>query len=133
MNLERILVNTGWVALMLAALLLLSFIPEPFLHARAKPPAQVTNAVTFLEWKPMPTTVFRLAAGANMYWQVTGPAGRFLASGPSAYSFDSNGRLIGWTPDMGDVYQPRELFGSDVKRERATLEEFRATTQLVRQ
>ena len=133
MNLERIFVGAGKVVLALVGLFLLTLLPEPYLHARAKPPAQVTNAVAFLEWKPTPMTVSRLTAGSNIYWQVTGPAGRFMASGPSAYSFDGNGKLIGWTPDMGDVFQPRELFGPDVKRERATLEEFRAAAQLVRQ
>lgn len=79
---------------------LLSFVPEPFLHARAKPPAHVTNIVSFLQWKPAPMGVRRLAVGTNTYWQALGPA---------AYSFDASGALIGWTPDMGDIYRPQEL------------------------
>lgn len=93
--------------------------------ARAKPPANVTDVVTFLEWQPSPMNILRVTAGTNTYWQAIGPSGRFLASGPSAYSFDSTGTFIGWTPDNGDVYRPKELYGPEVKRERATLVEFR--------
>lgn len=108
---------------------LLSFVPEPFLHARAKPPAHVTNIVSFLQWKPAPMGVRRLAVGTNTYWQALGPAGRLVASGPSAYSFDASGTLIGWTPDMGDIYRPHELFGPDVKRETVSLADMKAVME----
>ena len=36
------------------------------------------------------------------YTVMPAPAGRYLASGPSAYVFDPQGKFVDWTPDMGD-------------------------------
>ena len=38
------------------------------------------------------------------------PAGRTLASGPSAYLFDQNGQFVDWTSDMGDFYTVKNRF-----------------------
>ena len=53
------------------------------------------------------------------YIVMTGPAGRSLASGPSAYLFDTNGQFIDWTSDMGDHRTKKfgfDLTGGVVKR-----------------
>ena len=126
----RALRNVGLVLLVPLGLLLLSLIPEPFLRARAKPPAQVKDVQTFLAWKPEPIRVVRLTLGSNVFWQALGPAGTLTPSGPSAYSFDSTGRFIGWTHDMGDVHHPRELFGPEVKRDLVTLDEWCAAIKI---
>ena len=123
MKLEAIFVTAGKVMLGLICLLLFAPLLGLFFHARAKPPANVTNIATYLSWQPSPMKVIRLTVGTNTYWQALGPAGRLAASGPAAYSFDASGKLIGWTPDMGDVYRPAELFGPEVKRETISLSE----------
>ena len=38
------------------------------------------------------------------------PAGRYLASGPSAYLFDEKGKFVDWTADMGDYYTVTKRF-----------------------
>lgn len=133
MSLERILFGAGKVVVAIVGLFLLTLLPEPYLHARAKPPAQVTNAVSFLEWQPKPLHVLRVTVGTNTYLQALGPAGRFMASGPSAYSFDSSGKFIGWTPDNGDIFRPPHLYGPGVTRETATISDLKAVAEPVRQ
>ena len=44
------------------------------------------------------------------YTVMLAPAGRWLASGPSAYLFDPNGNFIDWTADMGDYYTVQKRF-----------------------
>lgn len=44
------------------------------------------------------------------YTVMLGPAGRYLASGPSAYLFDQHGQFVDWTPDMGDVSTTKNGF-----------------------
>jgi hypothetical protein len=46
------------------------------------------------------------------YTVVLAPAGRHLASGPSAYLFDPEGRFVDWTSDMGDF--PTVRLGFDL-------------------
>ena len=133
MKWERIFVKAGWVALALLALPLLSLLSGPLLQARATPPANVTNVVSFLAWRPKPMRVTCITVGTNLYWQIFGPAGRSMASGPSAYAFDSSGKLIGWTPDSGDSFRPAHLYGSGAKRETATLEDLKTAIEPVRQ
>jgi len=44
------------------------------------------------------------------YTVMLAPAGRYLASGPSAYLFDEHGQFIDWTADMGDFYTVKNRF-----------------------
>ena len=73
---------------------------------------------------------YRVTVGDTIYYQITGPAGRYIPSGPSAYSFDSKGKYIGWTQDMGDFYEPREVFSEDAKREKISLDELKHILKL---
>jgi len=66
---------------------------------------------------------YRVTVGKTVYYQITGPAGRYVASGPSAYTFDAQGRFIGWSSDMGDFKRPAEVFQEGAKREKITLEQ----------
>lgn len=57
-------------------------------------------------------------SGTN-YTVMLAPAGRTLASGPSAYLFDQNGQFIDWTADMGDFKTKKygfDLTSGRVKR-----------------
>ena len=44
------------------------------------------------------------------YTVMLAPAGRYLASGPSAYLFDGTGQFVDWTADMGDFYTVKNGF-----------------------
>ncbi len=70
----------------------------------ARPPAQLITIEDFEIWKRK-----ELIATATLedqgirYTVLLGPAGRYLASGPSAYLFDERGHFVDWTADMGDL------------------------------
>ena len=70
--------------------------------AQARPPKSVRDINSCLAWLKKPMGSYRVTTDETVYYQVTGPAGRYLASGPSAYTFDAQGRFIGWSADMGD-------------------------------
>ena len=108
-------------------LLLVSVIPDyVYFMPRAKPPRGMTNLQTFFEWKPMPMSAWRITIGNSVYYQLTGPAGRSLPSGPAAYAFDANGQFIGWTADSGDFFTPAVIYEPGAKRERVSVTEVRA-------
>lgn len=44
------------------------------------------------------------------YTVMLAPAGRYMASGPSAYLFDDKGQFVDWTADMGDHYTVKNHF-----------------------
>ena len=44
------------------------------------------------------------------YTVMLAPAGRYLASGPSAYLFDEHEQFVDWTADMGDFYTVKNNF-----------------------
>lgn len=98
-------------------------------RSRAKPPNSVTNVSSCLAWRPKPIAIYRITDGQVIYYRVTGPAGRYLASGPSAYTFDSHGKFIGWTADVGDVPTPGVSISPDAKRETISLDELRKSAQ----
>jgi hypothetical protein len=98
-------------------------------YSRAKPPKSVTNVPSCLAWLQKPMGAYRVTDGQVIYYRVTGPAGRYLASGPSAYTFDSHGKFIGWTADVGDFPTPGLHISPDAKRERISLDELRKSVQ----
>jgi len=98
-------------------------------YSRAKPPQSVTDVQTCLAWLKRPKGAYKITDGEVVYYRVTGPAGRFLASGPSAYTFDSHGRFVGWTADIGDFPTPGLHLSPGAKREKMTLEELRRIVQ----
>ena len=91
--------------------------------ARARPPKSVMDVASCLAWLKKPMGSYRVTANNTVYYQITGPAGRYLASGPSAYSFDAQGRFIGWSADMGDSKTPAEVFREGAKREKIPLDQ----------
>ncbi|HEX5219045.1 MAG TPA: hypothetical protein VFZ59_05710 [Verrucomicrobiae bacterium] len=73
--------------------------------SRAKPPASVRTIEAFLAWKKEDVTgQGTFETGGVTYTVVLGRPARSLASGPSAYLFDTNGQFVDWTADMGDFY-----------------------------
>jgi len=104
--------------------LLASLIPDyVYYMPRAKPSQSVTNLQSFFEWKPEPKWAWKVTVSNSVYYQLSGPAGRSLASGPSAYAFDASGRYIGWTADSGDFFTPKIIYASGAKRERISASE----------
>ena len=91
--------------------------------AQARPPKSVTDINSCLAWLKKPMGSYRVTMDETVYYQVTGPAGRYLASGPSAYTFDAQGRFIGWSADMGDFKTPVEVFREGAKREKIPLDQ----------
>jgi hypothetical protein len=119
--LKIVLLIVGVPLLLLLAWIAADQIP----YSRAKPPRTVTNVVSCLAWLKEPKSAFRITTDDAVYYQVTGPAGRYLASGPAGYSFDARGRFIGWSADIGDFKTPPQLFGGGAKREKISLHELR--------
>ena len=71
----------------------------------ARPAKSLKTIEDFRTWKRdsiMGRGTFE--TGGVTYSVMLAPAGRSLASGPSAYLFDSNGQFVDWTGDMGDCY-----------------------------
>ena len=91
--------------------------------AQARPPKSVTDINSCLAWLKKPMGSYRVSVNKTVYYQITGPAGRYLASGPSAYTFDDQGHFIGWSADMGDFKTPAEVFREGAKREKIPLDE----------
>src|ERR1041384_6862360 len=71
-------------------------------HSRAKPPKTVTDVSSCLAWLRKPMGAYRITDGDLVYYRVTGPAGRYLASGPSAFPFDLPRKLIRWSVAGGE-------------------------------
>lgn len=118
------------IVLVVPLLLLLGCIAaDQIAISRAKPPNTVTNVSSCLAWLRKPMGAYRITDGQTVYYRVTGPAGRYLASGPSAYTFDAHGRFIGWTPDVGDFPTPGLHISSNAEREKIPLEELRKSVE----
>jgi len=85
----------------------------------AKPPPKLKTLQDFRAWKRGSVMGMRTFTNSGKaYTVMLAPAGRFLASGPSAYLFDKDGRFIDWTADMGDlptVYNRWDLTSGHVK------------------
>ena len=106
-------------------LLVVYIVSDHIPHSRATPPKTVTDVSSCLAWLKKPMGAYRITSGGVVYYQVTGPAGRYLASGPAGYSFDSRGRFIGWSADIGDFKTPHQVFTPGATREKITLDELR--------
>jgi len=72
---------------------------------------------------------YRIADGESVYYRVRGPAGRTLPSGTAAYTFDSHGKFIGWTPDAGDAPTPGLHLSPNARHEQISLAELRKSAQ----
>lgn len=126
---KRVFKVLGW-ALGVPLLLLVSCIAADRIpYSQAKPPKTVTDVASCLAWLEHPMNAYKITDGDTVYYRVTGPAGRFLASGPSAYTFDARGKFVGWTADVGDLPTPGLHISTDAKRENISLENLRRSVQ----
>ncbi len=88
-----------------------SFIVDAHLLSKARPPKQIATLEDFRKWK-----VGRIMGHGTyersrmIYTVMLAPTGRCLASGPSGYLFDPQGRFVDWTSDMGDFYTVSNRF-----------------------
>lgn len=90
-------------ALIIVVLLIVTWLTtECLLYRRTVPPASVTGVDSFLNWQPHTTRFAILSQSGGEYLMGTGPGGGLLPSGSSAYVFDRSGRLVDWSPDIGD-------------------------------
>jgi hypothetical protein len=108
---KRVLFRIGVIfavpMLLLGGCLLLDQIPM----STARPPKSMKTIEEFQNWKRgviMGKGTFE-SAGVT-YTVMLAPAGRYLASGPSAYLFDQQGQFVDWTADMGDFYTVKNNF-----------------------
>lgn len=115
--------NLAWLLGVPLLLLIGCMVADQIPMARARPPKSVTNVDSCLAWLGTPMSSYRVTVSNIVYYQLTGPAGRYVSSGPSAYTFDVRGRFIGWSADMGDFKQPPEVFQQGAQREKITLDQ----------
>ena len=104
---KRALLAIGAILVLLLAFVLLDQIPL----SEARPPKSLNTIEDFRGWKEgkiMGRGTYQ-SSGVT-YTVMLAPAGRYLASGPSAYLFDENGRFVDWTADMGDFYTVENRF-----------------------
>lgn len=95
--------------ILLVGLLFLDHLPS--LWNDLSPPSDLTTIQEFREWKE---DGFRdegiYEHGGETYTVLIGDFGAFLASGPAAYIFDSEGTFVDWTRDMGDIRTEKHRF-----------------------
>ena len=78
---------------------------SPRLWNKVTPPSDLKTIDEFRVWldhEDLREGIY--GNSGERYTVVIGESGAFLASGPSAYVFDSSGVFIDWTADMGDAY-----------------------------
>jgi hypothetical protein len=126
---KRVLKTAAWTVGVLLVLLIGCIAIDQIPHSRARPPQSVVDVPSCLAWLKHPMGAYKITDGDRVYYRITGPAGRYLASGPSAYTFDSRGKFIGWTADIGDFPTPGLHLSDGAKREKISLEDLRRSTQ----
>jgi hypothetical protein len=76
----------------------------PSLWNDVTPPSNLTTIEEFRSWKGDRIRDEGIFENEGMkYTVLTGDFAAFLASGPTAYVFDSEGAFVDWTRDMGDI------------------------------
>jgi hypothetical protein len=125
---KRIIKTAAWTVGVLLVLLIVC-IATDVPHRSARPPQSVVDVASCLAWLKHPKGAYRITDGDTVYYRVTGPMSRGFASGPSAYTFDSRGKFIGWTADVGDFPTPGLHLSDGAKREKISLEDLRRSTR----
>ncbi len=120
---KRVLKILAWVVGVPILLFIGCIAADQIPLAQARPPKSVTDVSSCLVWLKKPMGSYRVTVNNTVYYQISGPAGRHLASGPSAYTFDAQGRFIGWSADMGDLKTPAEVYREGAKREKIPLDQ----------
>jgi hypothetical protein len=92
---------------LLAGCLALDVIPL----SAARPPKSLKTIEDFQAWRGGAIMGKGTYENSGVtYTVMIAPAGRYLASGPSAYLLDAKGQFVDWTSDMGDFYTVKHQF-----------------------
>jgi hypothetical protein len=88
------------LGLFLGACITIEFIS----YRRLIPAGRAMTLTQFLQWQTGAQRFGRTAIAGEAYVIAYGPASSslLLSSGPSAYVYDSSGRLVDWSADIGD-------------------------------
>jgi hypothetical protein len=126
---KRVTKAAAWTVGVLLVLLIGCIAADQIPRSRATPPKSVVDVASCLAWLQHPMGAYKITDGDTVYYRVTGPAGRLVASGPSGYTFDSHGRFIGWSADVGDFPTPGLHLSENAKRQKISLADLRRSTQ----
>lgn len=110
-SLKRTLFRIGIILVVPFGLLVGSLLVDQIPLSAARPPKKLKTIEDFQAWKRGAIKgrgTFESSGVA--YTVMLAPAGRYLASGPSAYLFDAHGQFVDWTADMGDSYTVKNRF-----------------------
>lgn len=103
-----------WICVLIAlpiALIGGSLLLDQIPMSKARPPKDLRTIRDFEAWKQGEIIgEGTFTSAGKTYTVMLAPAGRYLASGPSAYLFDEQGEFIDWTYDMGDFYTAENGF-----------------------
>lgn len=111
MSVKRVLLQTPKVLGVLVAVLVGSVLLDQIPASAARPPKNLKTIEQFRTWKKDAIRGKGTFEHSGVtYTVMLAPAGRYLASGPSAYLFDRNGQFVDWTADMGDFRTAKHRF-----------------------
>jgi hypothetical protein len=88
--------------LVIVVLVAAALTAEWWMRRRAVPPGHVADIVTFLSWKPGVERFVVVNDGTAEHVIARAPGAGLFPSGPSAYVFDTGGKLVDWSADTGD-------------------------------
>lgn len=72
-------------------------------YRRNVPDSRAATLAEYLAWRPSAAEFAVVESGGRRHVIAYGPKSwPMLASGPSAYIFDDTGRMVDWSPDIGD-------------------------------
>jgi len=108
---KRTLLRIGVILMVPIILLIGSVLLDQIPLSAARPPKTLKTIEDFYAWKGSSTKGKGTFENLGVtYTVMLGPAGRNLASGPSAYLFDEKGQFVDWTADMGDSFTVKNHF-----------------------
>ena len=108
---KRILFGIGKILVVLIVVLVASVFLDSIPMSKARPPEHIKTIEDFQAWKSEAIRGKGTFENSGVtYTVMLAPAGRYLASGPSAYLFDDKGQFVDWTADMGDYYTVKNNF-----------------------
>ena len=90
--------------ILLAGLIGLCVTAEFVGRRRVDPAGRASNLREYLAWRPSANRFAIVDVKGDPHLVAYGPKSSplLLSSGPSAYVFDRAGRLVDWSPDIGD-------------------------------
>jgi hypothetical protein len=98
-----------------AALIGGCFTTEYVSRRRVNPTGRISTLNEYLAWRPSGAQFAQVDVNGKPHIICYGPTSSWLllSSGPSACVFDDTGRLVDWSPDIGDDPQFNEKWGAE--------------------